>query len=186
MKTIRYVVVVALTAACALLGITLAASAASAATDPSTSAYPPNPGNCAVVNVGQTTAHPGDSILVTGSAFSAGEQLTLTLQPMNATVGHVTTSGTGTFSTHITMPLNASGSQTVIVVGAKESVCLPDPIQVTSGTAGTSTSNSNGPGGTAFTGVKILLLVLAALALLGAGLGLTAAGRKRRPSRHSI
>ena len=185
MKNIRYVVVAVLAAALALVGITLAASGASAETAPSTTAYPPTGGNCAVVSVGQTTAQPGESILVSGSAFSAGEHLTITLQPMDATVGHVTTSATGTFSTHITMPLNASGAQQVFVSGAAENVCPPDPIQVSSVSA--STAGPNGPGGTALTGVHILLFVLAALALLGVGVLLTTAGgRRRRTSRHTL
>jgi hypothetical protein len=94
-KTIRFLVVAVLAAAGALLGITLAASGASA--QPTPTPYPPSGGNCAIVSVGQTTAHPGDSILVTGTQFSAGEHLTLSLQPLGATVGHVTTSASGTF-----------------------------------------------------------------------------------------
>jgi hypothetical protein len=82
------------------------------------------------------------------------------------------------------MPLNASGAQQVFVSGAAETICPPDPIQVSSVLSST-THNPGGPGGTAFTGVKILFLILAALVLLGGGLALTTMGKKRRPSRHS-
>lgn len=171
----------------AVLGLLMASlfvalPSASAATDPSTTAYPPVPGNCAQLNVGATSVHPGDSVLISGSNFNAGDHLTVTLQPLNATVGHVTVGGSGTFSTHFTMPLNASGSQLVVLVGSSVVVCPVDPIQVLG--AGVGGSSTSSPGGTAFTGTRIALLVAAAAVLLVGGTALAMAGRRRRSASH--
>ena len=164
-----------------LVALFVAVPSASAA-DSSTTNYPPSPSNCAQLNIGSTSVHPGDSVLISGSDFHAGDSLTVTLQPLGATVGHVTVGGAGTFSTHFTMPLNASGSQLVVLVGSSVTVCPVDPIQVLgAGVSGSST----GPGGTALTGTRIALFVTAAVVLLAGGTALAMAGRRRR-SRHAV
>jgi hypothetical protein len=148
-------------------------------------AYPPT--ICPTISVSTTTPLAGEAITVTGTNFTAGATVRLELDSSATVLKTVTASGSGTFTTQVTMPAGMLGSHTIIASGGGGGPgCPSEPIQIVNahgpggGGAGGNGGGTNSGGGTAFTGVDVLLLVLIAGLLLTAGIMLNRGGKRRR------
>jgi hypothetical protein len=136
-------------------------------------AYPPPP-SCGTVAVTTTVPGPGDDVTLDGSGFLPGSKVTITLThaSVQADVGEVVTSSTGTFAFDVHLPANASGSYRLSTIGGVPPGCVVDPVTLTVG-SGTS------PGGhLAHTGAAVLALVAIAGVLLASGALFAATGRR--------
>lgn len=176
-----------LAGACVLIASGL--PAASAAPAP----YPPRP--CATLSVSTTTPYGGQSITVSGTGFSSGDQVTLEMRgDTNATLGHVTVGSDGRFSTEVKIPDDAHGHFLIYADGGHPS-CPVDPVvldvrsslgiggvAVGPNGASAAVAGASSAGGLAFTGLDVLLLVVAGLILIGTGVLLTRGGRRRARS----
>jgi hypothetical protein len=171
----------------ALLGaIALTSSPAAAAP------YPPTV--CAAIAVSTTTPHANQEITVSGTGFTAGDQvdIALTGKNVNKTIGHASIAGDGTFSTQVRIPAGIEGNFDIDARGGGPT-CPVDPILldvraglgvggVAAGPGGSGGTGTNGSGGLAFTGLNALLLIAAAAALIGTGVLLARGGRRRTHS----
>lgn len=142
--------------------------------------YPPT--QCATLSVSTTTPYAGETMTVSGTGFTPGEQVTLELHSTARDVGTATVQADGSFTTQITIPKDVSGRHLLSVVGG-DPACTVAPIALdiqASAALGEQLGPNGGGGGLSSTGVQIaLLLALAALALV-AGIALTRAGREKR------
>lgn len=158
--------------ALAVLGVAIVRPVASA------SAYPAT--TCPTLGVSTTTPAPGESITVTGSDFDAHTSVTLLLDRSSTVLGTAHTDGTGSFTTHVTMPDGVTGNHLIEAKGA-QTQCPADPVQIFPGHAATGPGapDTGGPG-TAFTGLDIVGLLLLAAALLGTGAAVHRRGSRSR------
>jgi len=109
-------------------------------------------------------AAPGDAVVVTGSSFTPGEPVTLTLNP---TLGTVVPDAEGAFSLAFTMPAVAPGAHTI----AAHQGSASDPVVATAAITVLAL---------AVTGVELLPLVAAGVGLLVLGAALLATRLRRR------
>jgi hypothetical protein len=174
-----------LTGLLVLLGATAVASTPAAAAP-----YPPTV--CAAIAVSTTTPHANQKITVSGTGFTAGDQVEIVLSgSVNKTLAHARIAADGTFRTEVTIPGGIKGHFKIEARGGGPS-CPVDPILldvraglgiggVTAGPGGGGPS-TNGTGGLAFTGLNALLLIAAAAALIATGVLLARGGRRRTHS----
>lgn len=140
--------------------------------------YPPT--QCATLSVSTTTPRAGEAMTVSGSGFTAGEQVTLELHSTTRVVGTATVRADGTFTTQITIPKDMYGRHLLLAVGGQPS-CSVDPITLeiqASAVAGEHIGPSGD--GLSSTGVQIALLLAIAAIALAAGVALVRAGRQKR------
>ncbi|TAM92302.1 MAG: hypothetical protein EPN43_02800, partial [Jatrophihabitans sp.] len=78
--------------------------------------YPPT-GACASLAVSTTTPAAGEAITVTGTGFTAGETVTLELDPGPVVVGSAVVAADGTFSTQVTIPSDTYGRHLLLSAG---------------------------------------------------------------------
>lgn len=176
MKAVRLCVVAVLATLVAVLGVDSAAAAPS-----STAPYPPS--TCASLAISTTTPYPGQTITLTGTNFAANEKISLKLDT-GALLGTVTTSASGSFSTKVTIPNDASGNHTITVV-SRDDVCPIEPIQIQAQGIDAASNSNGGGSGLASTGVNVLIGLLVAAALITGGVLLSRSGRRRpHHSRH--
>ncbi len=149
------------------------------------SGYPVKAG--ATISVSTTNPYHGQTIVVTGSNFRAGEVVTIYLGATQAAQTHADSKGGFRISLRVT---SAAGKVQLRAVGAVcGSAALSLLVRSASGVEPTSAQNTppgagsgaagNSAGGLAFTGLDIAALIALAIALLAGGLYLTRAGRRR-------
>jgi hypothetical protein len=148
----------------ALAGLVVAPATVASATPN----YPTT--TCATLYISTTHPVPGASLTVTGKEFTANAAVTLKIVKPSIVLKHVTTDADGSFSTTVKLPDGLTGSRVITAVGAQDTTCPVDPIQlaIQGGSPNGAGVPSNG-GGTAFTGVDVAGLVAIAVALIGAG-----------------
>jgi hypothetical protein len=170
-----------------LVALALAATCLAVAGPAATSvAYPTK--ICPTMSLSTTTPVVGETITVEGVDFIPDAHVRLELHTKVYVLADLTVSGSGTFSTHVTMPSGVSGSHAVVAIGgsAGGATCPDNPVQIVrlhNGSQGTDANGGgtdNNGGGTAFTGVDVLLLLLIAALLIVAGVMLTRGGKRRR------
>lgn len=164
-----------------LLAGTLLALGAVAIGPTAANAGPYPPSQCAALSVSTTTPYAGETMTVSGTGYTAGEQVTVELHSTARDVGTATVRADGSFTTQITIPKDMSGRHLLSVAGG-DPACTVGPItlDIQASAALGEQIGPNGGGGLSSTGVQIaLLLALAALALV-AGIALTRAGREKR------
>jgi hypothetical protein len=146
--------------------------AAAAAAPAQCPTYPFGPGPS--VSISTTNPFPGQSVTITGANFNKNAHVTVVMSPPTVTLGSATTSASGSFTLHLTVPTNATGTKTITVVGGAPAGCAPNTIaihiQTTVGPPGNHLSN---------TGVEIAAIIAVALALLIGGVLFATVGRRR-------
>jgi hypothetical protein len=147
-----------------------AAAAPAAATCPT---YPFGPGPS--VSISTTTPFPGQSVTIRGVNFNKNAHVAVQMSPPPVTLASVTTSSAGSFTAHVTIPADVSGTKTISVVGGAPAECLPNTLVIHIQTAPPAAPGNH----LSNTGVDILTGVLIALALLCLGLFLTRTGSRR-------
>lgn len=146
--------------------------------------YPPS--QCATVSVSTTTPHSGETMTVSGTGFTAGEQVTVELESTPRDVGSATVQANGTFTAQITIPTDMYGKHQLIVTGGHPSCPVSAiTLDIQSSAAlgeqiGPNGGGGGGGGALSSTGVQIALLLAIAAVALAAGVALTRAGRQKR------
>lgn len=181
---------VAAALAAILTGMLAFVGAAAVASAPAVAGpYPPTV--CAAIAVSTTTPYAGQKITVSGTGFTAGDQVEIVLTGgANATLGHAMVAADGSFGAQVTIPGGINGHFKIDARGGGPS-CPVDPIlidvRVGAGIAGVAAGpgggvGANGSGGLSFTGFNALLLIAAAAVLIGTGVLLARGGRRRTDS----
>lgn len=153
-----------------LAGLGLAvAGAASAAPCPYSS--------CVSIAVSDQNPPEGGTDGVTGSGWTPGDTVNLTLHTATYSLGSATVAADGTFSTTVDLPDGVTGNHTV--VGTDPATGDTASADITIGGSGTG-DTSGSSGGLSNTGVAVLSIgALGVVLLVGGGL-LMLAGRRRK------
>jgi hypothetical protein len=162
--------------------VVLAAPAMASATAFSAAAAPAIPADCPTypfgpgpsVSISTTTPFPGQSVTITGANFNKGAHVSVVMSPPTVTLGSATTSASGSFTLHATIPAGTTGTKTIAVVGGAPADCAPNTIAIH---VQTPAGPNSGPP-LSFTGVEIGAIVAVALALLIGGVLFATAGRR--------
>lgn len=160
----------AILAAPAIASATPHSAAAAAATCPT---YPPGPGPS--VSISTTAPFPGETVTISGANFDKNTHVSVVMSSPTVTLASVTTSASGAFTVHATIPANSSGTRTISVVGGAPAQCLPNTLVITLQAAGPNTGPS-----LSFTGVEIGAMIAVAIALLVGGALFATVGRRRK------
>lgn len=135
--------------------------------------------NQPVLTLSTSTPLEGSTLTVAGSGFGGGDTINITLHTATYNLGSVTTTGSGTFSTQVTLPAGVTGQHTIVATDANTGQTASASIDIiASGSSNGGTSSSSG--GLSNTGVAVMSIGgLGVLLLLGGGVMLMA-GRRRK------
>lgn len=180
MKALRMLLIAVLGA----LFLAVATTAAGAETSPTprptkthTDCNYPIGGKLATLTVSTTTPFAGEVITVAGSNFEANTAYEVIFASNPVVLAHVTTDAGGSFSVHVTIPANATGSHEIVTEGVRfDNTCPTQHLSIPI-TMQTSPGAPHG-GGLAFTGVDILGMIALALLLIAAGVFFSRSGRR--------
>ena len=170
--------------AAAFVVISMVFAAVSLGAGSASAAYPP--GTNPSIALSKSSGLTGDSVVVTGSGFSLNSSAALSFHSTAVSLGSVSTSSTGTFTTTITVPNVAVGPHTISATdggtGQVASAAFAVTGQGALGSGGSGSGSGGGGGGLASTGVAVLgIASLGLVLLIGGGLMLLA-GRRRKVS----
>jgi hypothetical protein len=160
------IVVAALAALFAVLGLATSASAAPYS-------------NQATISVSTTNPAIGGTLTISGSGWAAGETVILTLESSSFSLGSAIANASGDFSTSVTLPSGVSGDHTIVARGATSGATASAAICIGSCGGGGSAS-SGGGGGLASTGLAVAAIGGLGVVLLIAGGLMLLAGRRRK------
>ena len=117
-------------------------------------------------SLSQSSVRPGDTIMVSGVGFTAGESVSIELHSEPVALATAVADTDGAFSTRVTVPENtAEGAHHIVLTGESPEASIALAVTVDADTVIL-------PGGLATTGAEVAQTLTFGLLLAGAGLGL--------------